>query len=236
MVHFIQRNPPDKGPDRVSETINQPAEQPAEPVTRPEAKREFFEFVKLVVLFLLVFIVMRTFVMESYVVDGPSMKPTLETNERILVIKLPHLLSKLSLFGYTEAFTPGDIIVMQSPEKDRKYVKRLVAKGPAIPAANTAVAESTLHGSPETISVRYDRGTLYVNNRKVNETYLTREKDASPDDSTDSNTLKPGEYYVLGDNRPISLDSRKFGPVSGDKVVGRAVLCYWPPSKMRLLK
>lgn len=202
---------------------------------RNELKREVVDFVKLVVWFLIIFVGLRTYVIEGYEVQGPSMRPTLEDNERILVLKLPHILSRLSLFRGLDAIRPGDIVVFDSPDQSNKrYVKRVIAEGPAAPKKGTVVAESHDASPREGVRVEFNRGDVYVNNRRVEERYL-------PEDARDSRDrqvleLGPGEYYVLGDNRMVSKDSRSFDAVKDDQIIGKAVLRFWPLHKISLLR
>ena len=203
-----------------------------------EIKREVIEFVKMVVWFLALFVVLRTFVIEGYEVQGPSMEPTLCTRERILVLKLPHVLSQWSLFGDWDPIESGDIVVFRSPGDDSKrYVKRVVAKGPKKRGSKTVDAGENPGDAPggNTVSVGIAEGKLYVNQRRVEEDYLPEGADPYMKDSGEA-TLGPGKYYMLGDNRGKSKDSRVFGPVSGERLIGRAVLRFWPPNKISLLQ
>jgi len=203
-----------------------------------EVKREVIEFVKMVVWFLALFIVLRTFVIEGYEVQGPSMEPTLQTRERILVLKLPYVLSQWSLFGGWDPIDAGDIVVFKSPGDDSKrYVKRVVAKGPKKRGSKTVGAEEHPGDAPSgsTVSVGTAEGKLYVNQRRVEEDYLPAGADPHMKDSGEA-TLGPGKYYMLGDNRGKSKDSRVFGPVSGERLIGKAVLRFWPPRKLSLLQ
>ena len=87
---------------------NEPKQELA---TRQEVKREIVEFVKLVAWFLILFIALKTYVIEGYEVQGPSMIPTLRDQERILVLKLPYILSNFSIAGSYDPVDGGDIIV-----------------------------------------------------------------------------------------------------------------------------
>jgi signal peptidase I len=203
-----------------------------------EVKREVIEFVKMVVWFLALFIVLRTFVIEGYEVQGPSMEPTLHTRERILVLKLPYVLSQWSLFGGWDPIHAGDIVVFKSPGDDSKrYVKRVVAKGPKKSGSKVVDAGEQPGDTPGggAVSVGIAEGKLYVNQRRVEEEYLPEGADPYMKDSGEA-TLGPGKYYMLGDNRGKSKDSRVFGPVSGERLIGKAVLRFWPPKKLSLLQ
>ena len=105
-------------------------------VDQPEAnaKREVREFVKMIAWFLLLFFTLKTFVIEGYEVQGPSMEPTLVDKERILVFKLPHKLSQWGPFSGIDAIGTGDIIVFDSrDDADKRYVKRVIAHGGPAP-------------------------------------------------------------------------------------------------------
>ena len=195
-------------------------------------KQEILDFVKLVIWFLIIFLGLKIFVVDGYEVQGDSMEPSLASNERILVFKLPYQLSRLPIFSNIEPFEDGNIIVFESPDTPgKRYVKRIVAMGPEVDGgivdANTGQAANTTH-------VEFDRGRIFVNNRIVQEDYLSEDNRISRD--TQVIDLNPGEYYVLGDNREVSKDSRSFDAIQEDAIIGRAVLRFWPPKKISLLK
>lgn len=201
---------------------------------RQELKREITEFVKMVVWFLIIFFAVRRFVIEGYEVQGPSMIPTLHDRERILVFKLPHELSRL--FGGFEALKPGDIVVFRSTdEPGKRYVKRIIAEGPLRRAGNTVDASRQNGGvTPGAVRVQVADGHVYVNNKRLTEKYVNPNEPPSHE-TYRAVTLGPGKYYVMGDNRDISKDSRFFGAVDDRQIVGRAVLRFWPLSKFGLL-
>ena len=186
--------------------------------------------------FLVVFLVLRTYVIEGYEVQGPSMSPSLQNNERILVFKLPHILSKFELFSGIKAIAPGDIVVFNSPGNPRKrYVKRVIALGPPSGSGKTVSAGTEGMSEREgTVSVHFDKGVVYVNNRKLAEDYLHADARVSAD--TQKLILGPGEFYVLGDNRTVSKDSRSFKAIHDDMIIGKAILRFWPPKKFSLLR
>ena len=207
------------------------------PHDRQEIRREIIDFVKLIVWFLILILGLRTYVIEGYEVQGESMEPYIETRERILVLKLPHVLSQFSLFRGIDAIKPGDVVVFDSPgDPDKRYVKRVIAIGPKRDNSRTVgAADRDGQSSPdEAVLVRFDRGAVYVNNHIIEEDYL--EADARVSKETQSLTLGPGEYYVLGDNRKSSKDSRSFDAIKDDMIIGKVVLRFWPPRRAGLLK
>lgn len=205
---------------------------------RQELKREVLDFIKLVVWFLIIFLGLRSFVIEGYEVQGESMEPTLSNNERILVLKLPHQLSQWSLFSGIDAIEPGDIVVFNSPDvADKRYVKRVIAMGPAGDSGGRTVGAEGRDDSPapsNAIAVVFERGEVFVNNRKIEEDYLSPA--LRPSEEHQELLLGPAEYYVLGDNRNVSKDSRSFNAITDGAIIGKAVIRFWPPSEISLLR
>lgn len=206
--------------------MNDPAHSPPDASSSGETPREAarhaaYSLVRIMGALLLAVVVLRSCVFEGCPVTGPSMEPTLMDGERVMVFKLPTLLSRLPGFGSWEPLGPGDFIVFERASENRRYVKRVIAHCPrsADPDAGTQVL--------------YEKGQVFVDNQRVDETYLPESERESPMDY--QGTLKPGEYFVLGDHRSMSKDSLRFGPVTHDEVIGKAVFRYWPPGKMGLL-
>jgi signal peptidase I len=199
-----------------------------------ELRREILDFVKLVVWFLIIFLGLRAYVVEGYEVQGESMEPTLDNNERILVLKLPHKLAQWGIFGGINAVEPGDVVVFDSPDSaGKRYVKRVIAMGPPAKGGGSQAAHAATENS-QRIQVVYDRGDVYVNNHKLDEPYLTENSRITPD--RQEVAIGAGEYYVLGDNRTVSKDSRSFEAVDDSAIIGKAVLRFWPPSKISLIR
>jgi len=108
---------------------------------------------------------------------------------------------------------PGEVVVLHPPsDPGRNYIKRVVA----------------LAG--QTVLIR--DGHVYINNRMLREPYLR----AATDGSYGPVTVPPKDIFVLGDNRDNSEDSRMFGFVPDRNLVGEAVLVYWPPDRLRVLR
>jgi signal peptidase I len=145
-------------------------------------------------------------VVQNYYVNGPSMRPTLHTSEYILVDKAQYLFSKPQR---------GDVIVFEYPlDTSLDYVKRVIG----IPG--------------DTVSVQ-GNGQVTVDGVAIKEPYV---KDLDNPYEPATWVLKSNQYFVLGDNRGDSSDSRDWGPVPSQDIIGKAVLVYWPFSDAHMLR
>ncbi|MDZ4860851.1 MAG: signal peptidase I [Candidatus Hydrogenedentes bacterium] len=205
------------------------------PLDRPaNIKGEVTELIKMVVWFLALFFILKVFVIEGYEVQGPSMEPTLQNNERILVFKLPHKISTW-WHGY-QPIEAGDIVVFERTEDaGKRYVKRVIAGGLPRIHGNTVDAQVQEDTGPPPVSLRIEEGRVFINNQFIEEDYLPDQKRADFNDS-DRADLKRGQYYVMGDNRGVSKDSRAFGAIEDPKIIGKAVFRFWPLSRFGFLK
>lgn len=152
---------------------------------------------------------------QSFLIEGSSMEPTLLQDERLLVNRFVYTQSSFSLFGADEYLfggpTRGDIVVFHPPTgSDTDFVKRII-------------------GVPGDW-IDLDGNAVYVNGERtawVDSTTARRHDDYPVQ-------VPAGEYFVLGDNRRVSVDSRNWGFVSGDSLVGRAWAVYWPIPEFKL--
>lgn len=213
---------------------NIPEENPAPaPGKHQELRREAWELAKLAALFLVLFLGLRAFVIEGYQVHGDSMSPIVEDGERILVFKLPQQLSKLPLLHGVQPLSKGDLVVFDSEDDaDKRYIKRIIAQGPQ-PQKSDGVAAETAVSLVPSVQVEFVNGKVYVGNALMDEPYLVDAERKSHERG--KTMLRPGEYYVLGDHRSVSKDSRSFGPVKKRQIIGRAFLRIWPLNKFALL-
>ena len=144
-------------------------------------------------------------VVQMYRVDGPSMRPTLQNHEYILVNKAQY---------FVGAPQRGDVIVFAWPlDVSQDFVKRVIG----VPG--------------DTVQVDIN-GTVTVNGSRINEPYIL---DHSYSYEPHTWTLSAGQYFVLGDNRGNSSDSRAWGPVPLHDIIGKATLVYYPFDDLRLL-
>jgi signal peptidase I len=142
------------------------------------------------------------FIYQPVKVEGTSMMPSLDDQERIFVNKFVYRL---------EPIERGDIVVFRYPrDPSKSYIKRVVGT--------------------EGDRIRIEGGQVYVNDEPLDERYV-------PPAYTDARSLPeivvpPHCYFVLGDHRSMSSDSREFGPVNESFIYGKAVFGYWPMDKL----
>jgi signal peptidase I len=146
------------------------------------------------------------FIYQPVKVEGTSMMPSLEDQERVFVNKFVYRL---------ESIERGDVVVFRYPrDPSKSYIKRVVG-----------VAGDR---------IRIDGGQVYVNDRAVDEDYVPP---AYTDARSYPETVVPQQsYFVLGDHRSMSNDSRDFGPVNQGFIYGKAVFGYWPMDKVGRVK
>ena len=177
-------------------------------------KNKIREWIKALVIAIILAGVIRQFFFAPIVVDGFSMMPTLKDTDRMIVNKISYAIGEPNHF---------DIIVFQAPE-GKAYIKRVIG----------------LPGD----KVEYKEDTLYINDKAYAEPYLDEYKaqliDGGPltepftlMDIIDQETVPEDHLFVMGDNRRFSKDSRHIGVISYDKVLGKTNTIYWPMKDIR---
>jgi len=183
-------------------------EAPAQPETPPEilstpapspvAKWTLTSWLRDLVVSVSISAFIIMFLYQPVRVEGTSMLPMLEDQDRLFINKMAYHVGEIQR---------GDVVVFQYPRDHTKsYIKRVIA----------------LPGD----RLRIDRGQVIVNDKPLSEKYV-------PVRFVDSRSQREiqipiGEYYVMGDHRSISSDSRDFGPVDKGLIYGRAAFVYWP--------
>ncbi|HEV2376803.1 MAG TPA: signal peptidase I [Streptosporangiaceae bacterium] len=197
---------------------SQPAEEtdgpkPPQPLPLPRRRatgrrRALNQWITTVAMALLLALGVRTFVFQGFDIPTGSMEPTLDVYDRILVDKF--------FFNWHDVHQ-GDIVVFTHPPRDTD------CSGPE----NTDLVKRVIALPGQTV---YSSGnTVYVNGRALSEPYL---KQPDPLGAAVAPAAHPfhvpaGEFYVMGDNRQVSCDSRVWGPIKGTSIVGKVVLRWW---------
>ena len=146
------------------------------------------------------------FLYQPVKVEGTSMLPTLEDQERVFINKFVYRL---------EPIHRGDVVVFRYPrDPSKSYIKRVIA-----------VAGDR---------VKIEGGLVYVNGRQISEDYVSQIYEDVR--SYAPTVVPPHSYFVMGDHRNLSNDSRDFGPVNESYIYGKAVFGYWPFAKLGKLR
>ena len=188
------------------------------------------EIIEAVVLAAVVFMLLQTTV-RNFKVDGSSMDPTLEDGQYLLVNRLVYLrvdLDRLSkIVPFWQASEESSRYAIRAPERGEVIVFEFPDKNAQNPRKDFVKRVIGLPGE----SIEMKAGTVFVNGDELDEPYLTS-KDRS---NAPLIELGEGEYYVLGDNRAHSNDSRSWGAVPEANLRGKVWMVYWPAPKVHIL-
>lgn len=142
----------------------------------------------------------RFFVIGTYTIDGACMQPILYTGQQVFVFRLSYAVSPPER---------GDIIVFRYPlDPSRDYIKRVIA----LPGETVAISD----------------GVVYINGARLDESRWPVTPDQRRLSEYPERLVPDGNYFVMGDNRPDSEDSRFWGFVPEDNIRGQAFLIWWP--------
>ena len=192
---------------------------PDQPVARPSNARWIREAVIVVVVAVLVAVLLRAFVVQTFYIPSGSMEPTLQIGDRILVNKLSY---------HLHGVDRGDIVVFSRPPAEDcggPEVNDLVKRVIGLPGDVLSLAG----------------GYVYVNGKKLDESWLPASEQgitAAGPTGNSSNLARPyrvptNDYFVMGDNRTDSCDSRYWGPIGKSLIVGKVDVRVWPISSVR---
>ncbi|MEN8253427.1 MAG: signal peptidase I [Patescibacteria group bacterium] len=177
----------------------------------------FLDTIETVVIALSIFLVVYLFFMQPHQVNGQSMVPTFQSGEYLLTDKVSYRM------GDPER---GDVVVFHAPPEAGcpkgtgcDFIKRVIA----VPGE----------------TIRLENNTFYVNGLPIREDYIPAEYQTLPGKfmkERGSYTLQASEYFVSGDNRPYSSDSRAWGPIKKSNIVGKGFIRYWPSDVIGFIK
>jgi signal peptidase I len=208
------------GPPRHSQKLNRQKTNPR----KPGWQRNLIEWGTILVVAVVVAFLLRSFVVQPYYIPSGSMVPTLEVGDKVLVDKLSY---------HMHGVHRGDVIVFKKPADDytphvSDLIKRVIG-----------LSGETLSSGPA--------GEIFVDGKPIKQSWLTAGAEEAPGPSitnlgcanhgptVDSCVVPKGDFFVMGDDRGNSDDSRYFGPISGKLIVGRAFLVVWPLSHLKTL-
>jgi signal peptidase I len=171
--------------------------------------RFIYEFIKTIAFILLVFFLLRYFLIQPFIVDGNSMEPNFHDKEYLLVDKISYKFKEPKR---------GDTVIFQPPNISVFFIKRIIG----LPGEKVVI----------------ENGKVFIYNKQNPSGVLLSEPYLSPNGKTEGDTftiLQEGQYYLLGDNRENSSDSRDFGPLPKQKIVGRVFITVFPISEFGLV-
>jgi len=170
------------------------------------------EIIETLVLTLVIFFVVQTFIVQPYRVEQQSMEHTLLPDQYVLVDKLS---------PRWDDYSRGDIVVFDPPD-------------PWVEGGNRTPFIKRVLGLPgETVEIR--DSAVWVDGVRLEEDYIFNGQPTTAPEVPQRWVIPAGELFVLGDHREASADSRTFGPISHDQVIGRAILRYWPLDTIGIL-
>lgn len=176
----------------------------------PERKGSFQEIVTFALIALVVVVPIRVWIAQPFIVHGASMEPTFETGEYLIVDQLSYRF---------EAPKRGDVIIMRYPKDTSTFfIKRIIG----LPGETVEIAGKDVIIHP------VDGGTPFT----IDESFLDPARTQS---EYALYALDSSEYFVMGDNRVESSDSRSWGPLPKEDIVGRAVLRLFPFTRIQAL-
>ncbi len=164
---------------------------------------ELWEWVKSILIAVVLAVLIRLFVLEVFLVDGSSMLPTLQDQERLIVNKF--------VYHFQEP-QPGDVLIF-SYSRERDFIKRVIG----VPGDEIYIED----------------GFVHVNGQSLPEGYIRE----ATNGQYGPVTVPGGHYFVMGDNRNNSMDSRdsSVGFISSERIKGKALLVFWPVDSVRLV-
>lgn len=190
----------------------------------PSGWKDFLSTIGILLTALVVALLMIAFVFRSYQVDGPSMQATLQNHDKLIIWKVPRTWAKITNSDYIPE--RGDIIVFTEKgleQYGREDSKQLIKRVIGLPGDRVVVANGTITiynaKNPDGFQPDKTLGYAYPD---------------FPATSGDTDvTLRASQLFVSGDNRPDSLDSRSFGPIEADQVIGKLVIRLFPISQAK---
>jgi len=205
------------------DTARTPIQRPQQSPPKKDNWRNIVSTVAVLLIAPLFALFLITFVFQSYLVDGPSMETTLQNKDRLIVWKVPRTWARIT--GHPYIPQRGDVVVFTEPQLEsfgQKASKQLIKRVIALPGERVVVKD----------------GTLTVFNQEHPDGFQPDENDTenSIADTTPGAldiTVPDNHVFVAGDNRTNSLDSRAFGPIAVDNIVGKLAARFLPFSEAR---
>lgn len=197
---------------------------------KPHRKHSFFkELPVLVVIAFAIALLIKTFLLQAFYIPSASMEPTLKIGDRVLVEKVSYRIGEPSRGDVVVFEKDLSAVVADAPEEEQSLWEKVTDSFKGLFGFPTGTAQDFIK---RVIGVEGDRvegkdGKVFVNGQAIDEPYLPEGAStlAFPPIEVPEDTI-----FVMGDNRNNSDDSRNFGPIPVDTVVGHAFILIWPPA------
>jgi signal peptidase I len=205
-------------PEAVAPAEIAPAAEVASRPKRRSLRHALHEIAESILMAVVLYAIISTLV-GRYQILNVSMEPNFHEGQRVVVSRLGRLLTDVA---HAEDGQAGDSLGLKRGQVAVLYPTAAHEEPPLI---------KRVIGLPgETVTIA--NGQVLINGQPIDEPYLDGLSTQCSQNC--SVTLGPGQYFVLGDNRPNSLDSRSFGPVTADNIIGQVILRYWPLDKCEI--
>ena len=195
--------------------------------SRKKPVKNFLEWEAVILGALLVAFLIKTFLMQAYYIPSSSMAPTLQVGDRVLVNKLSYKVGDIGR---------GDLVVFRSPSTEDSGKTDLIKRVIGLEGELIEIIDGRIYVTESGSSTRQALVEPYLSSSTSTEMPNGFQDTDSCEVATETSCLIPENYvFVLGDNRAGSRDSRFFGPIEEDMVVGRAFIRLWPISSLKFL-
>ena len=196
------------------------------------ARNSFVELVMIVAVALGLALGIQAFLVKPYRIPSPSMVPTLEVGQRVLVNRIGERFSDPEV-GDVLVFHPPTGAEASSPSCGAPVAEDEICDRPTSRQAEVNFIKRVVAGPGDRL--RIEQGHVILNGKRQKEPFARPCEGDAGCTFTDTITIPPGHYFMMGDNRGSSDDSRFWGPVPRDWIIGGAFATYWPPSRLGLL-
>lgn len=187
---------------------DRPQESEEKPTTIGSVILNFFEFIKTVIVIVILAAIIRLFVIQPFIVDGQSMEPNFQNNDYLITEKISFHLQQIN---------HGEVIILRPPDNPSvNYLKRVIG----IPG--------------DTVDIK--DGDVYVNGQKLTEPYIDGQKTLTTNNEEMKTALRESEYFVMGDNRNHSRDSRELGPIPKQNIISHVWIRLFPFNQIKIIK
>ena len=185
--------------------------------------KELIEWIKAIIFAVVLVFLLRTFLYSPFLVDGNSMLPNFENGERVIVNVFTYRFNEPKF---------GDVIVLNVPEENKRFIKRVIG----VPGDKVELREDQLFINEQLVEEPYLAEAI-ASRKEYGESYNGQgERYNFPNSRITDNIVPEDYYFVLGDNRGDSTDSRYIGYVHKDEIIGRVDLILWPFDKISIVR